>query len=100
MVEKLSALNQKLGQLRKQDQDTEQSMRTLSYQLEVAERKLDKLCYTQQLGEAHIQRQKRVENVRGVLSAYTARLTQAKIATLGHAIVEGFQSIFPQTRSN
>ena len=90
LVEKLSVLNQKLGQLRKQDQDIEQSMRTLSYQLEVAERKLDKLRYTQQLGEAHIQRQKRVENVQSVLCAYTAQLTRAKIATLGNAIVEGF----------
>lgn len=90
LVEKLSALNQKLGQLRKQDQDIEQSIRTLSYQLEVAERKLDKLRYTQQLGEAHIQRQERVENVQSVLSAYTAQLTRAKIATLGSAIVEGF----------
>ena len=90
LVEKLSALNQKLGQLRKQEQDTEQSIRTLSYQLEVAERKLDKLRYTQQLEEAHIQRQKRVENVQSVLSAYTAQLTQAKIATLGSTIVEGF----------
>lgn len=90
LVEKLSALNQKLGKLRKQDQDTEQSIRTLSYQLEIAERKLDKLRYTQQLEEAHIQRQKRVENVQSVLSAYTAQLTQAKIATLSSAIVEGF----------
>ena len=90
LVEKLSVLNQKLGQLRKQDQDTEQSIRTLSYQLEVAERKLDKLRYTQQLEEAHIQRQKRVENVQSVLSEYTTQLTQAKIATLGNAIVEGF----------
>ena len=90
LVEKLSALNQKFGQFRKQEQDTEQSIRTFSYQLEMAERKLDKLRYTQQLGEAHIQRQKRVENVQSVLSAYTARLTEAKIATLGNAIVEGF----------
>ena len=90
LVEKLSMLNQKLGQLRKQNQDTEQTIRTLSYQLEMAERKLDKLRYTQQLEEAHIQRQKRVENVQSVLSAYTAQLTQTKIATLGSAIVEGF----------
>ncbi len=90
LVEKLSALNQKLGQLRKQYQDTQQSIQTLSYQLEVAERKLDKLRYTRQLGEAHIQRQKRVENVQSVLSSYTAQLTQAKIVTLGNAIVEGF----------
>ena len=93
LVEKLSALNQKLGQLRKQEQEAEQSIRTLSYQLEVAERKLDKLRYTQQLGEAHIQRQKRVENVQSVLSAYTAQLTRAKIATLGGAIVDGFNQL-------
>lgn len=90
LVGKLSALNQKLGQFRKQNQDAEQSIRTLSYQLEVAERKLDKLRYIQHLEEAHIQRQKRVENVQSVLSEYTAQLTQAKIATLGNAIVEGF----------
>ena len=90
LVEKLSTLNQKLGQLRKQHQDTEQSIRTLLYQLEAAERKLDKLRYTQQLAEAHIQRQKRVENVQSVLVAYTAELTQTKIATLGDAIVAGF----------
>ena len=90
LIDKLSVLNQKLGQFRKQNQDAEQSIRTLSYQLEVAERKLDKLLYTQQLGETHIQRQNRVEDVQDVLSAYTAQLTQAKIATLGNAIVEGF----------
>ena len=79
-----------MGSFGKQDQDTEESIRTLSYQLEVAERKLDKLRYTQQLEEAYIQRQKRVENVQSVLSKYTAQLTHTKIATLGGAIVEGF----------
>ena len=93
LVEKLSALNQTLGHLRKQEHDAEQSIRTLSYQLEVTERKLDKLRYTQQLGEAHIQRQKRVENVQSVLSAYTAGLTQAKLATLGDVIVKGFNQL-------
>ena len=93
LVEKLSALNQKLGHLRKQEQESEQSIRALSYQLEIAERKLDKLCYTQELGKAHIQRQKRVESVQSVLSAYTSQLTQAKIATLGSAIVEGFNQL-------
>ena len=90
LVEKLSALNQKLGQLRKQYQDAEQSIRSLLYQIEAADRKLEKLHHVQQLEQAHIQRQKRVENVQSVLSAYTAQLTQAKIATLGNAIVEGF----------
>ena len=93
LVEKLSTLNQTLGRLRKQEQDAEQSIRSLSYQFEVAERKLEKLRYTQQLEEAHIQRQNRVENVQSVLSAYTTRLTQAKITTLGNAIVEGFNQL-------
>ena len=93
LVEELSALNRTLGQLHEQEQKTEQSIHTLSYQLEVAERKLERLRYTQQLGEAHLQRQKRVENVQSVLSAYTKQLTHAKIATLGNAIVEGFNQL-------
>ena len=93
LIEKLSTLNQTLGQLRKQEQDADQSIRSLSYQLEVAERKLEKLLHTQQLGEAHVQRQKRVEDVQSVLAAYTAQLTQAKIATLGNAIVAGFNQL-------
>ena len=47
LVEKLSELNQTFGQLREQDQETEQSIHTLSYQLDVAERKLDRLRYAQ-----------------------------------------------------
>ena len=93
LIEKLSALNQDLGQLHKQTKDTDQSIRSLSYQLDVAERKLEKLHYTQQLGQAHIQRQKRVEDVQSALTAYTKRLTHAKIASLGNAIVEGFNQL-------
>ena len=93
LIEKLSALNQDLGQLHKQAKDTDQSIRSLSYQLDVAERKLEKLHYTQQLGQAHIQRQKRVEDVQSTLTAYTKRLTHAKIASLGNAIVEGFNQL-------
>ena len=93
LIEKLSDLNQNLGQFDKRVQDAEQSVRSLSYQIEVARRKLEKLHYTQQLGQAHVQRQKRVENVQSVLSAYTTQLTQAKIATLGSAIVEGFNQL-------
>ncbi len=93
LVEELSALNQTFGQLREQEQETEQSIQNLDYQLEVAERKLDKLRYAQQLGEEHLQRQKRVENVQSVLSTYTARLTDAKIAILGDAIAEGFNQL-------
>ena len=93
MIENLSALNQNLGQLRKQEQDAGQSIRSLSHQWAEAERKLAKLHHTQQLGQAHLQRQKRVSNVQSVLSAYTTQLTQAKIATLGNVIVEGFNQL-------
>ena len=71
----------------------DQSIRSLSYQLKEAGRKLEKLYHTQQLGVTHVQRQKRVKDVQSVLAAYTTRLTQAKIATLGNAIVEFFQSL-------
>ncbi len=93
LIEKLSVLNQHLGQLRKQERDVEQSIRSLSYQVEVAERKLEKLHHAQQLEQAHIQRQERVADVQSVLSAYTTQLTQAKIATLGNAIVKGFNQL-------
>ena len=93
LIEKLSALNQDLGQLHKQAKDTDQSIRSLSYQLDVAERKLEKLHHAQELGQAHIQRQKRVGDVQSVLTAYTTRLTHAKIANLGNAIVEGFNQL-------
>lgn len=93
LIEKLSALNQTRGQLHKQAKDKDQSVRSLLYQLEGAERKLEKLHHTQQLEEAHIQRQKRVEDVQSVLAAYTTRLTRAKVATLGNAIVECFNQL-------
>lgn len=93
LIEKLSALNQTLGQLRKQANEANQSIRSLLYQIEMAERKLEKLYNAQQLGQAHIQRQKQVEDLQSVLTAYTARLTKAKIATLGNAIVEGFNRL-------
>lgn len=93
LIEKLSALNQDLGQRHKQVKDMDQSIRSLSYQLDIAERKLEKLHQTQQLEQAHIQRQKRVGDVQSVLTAYTKRLTHAKITSLGNAIVEGFNQL-------
>ena len=93
LIEKLSTLNQDLGQLHKQVKDTDQSIRSLSYQLDVAERKLEKLHHAQELGQAHIQRQKRVGDVQSVLTAYTKQLTHTKIASLGSAIVEGFNQL-------
>ena len=93
MIENLSTLNQALGEVHKQEQDTDRLISSLLHQLAGTERKLEKLYHTQQLGEAHIQRQKRVEDVQSVLSVYTTQLTQAKIATLGNAILEGFNQL-------
>ena len=90
MIEKLSTLNQKLGQLNKDVQTTDDSIRSLSYQIEVAERKLEKLYASQQLGQAHIRRQEQVQEVRTVLSTYTNELTQVKVSALSDAIVETF----------
>lgn len=93
MIENLSSLNHALGQLHKQEQDTDRSIRSLGYQLTEAERALQKLYDTKQLGEANIQRQKRVADVQSVLSTYTTELTKTKIATLGNTIVEGFNQL-------
>ncbi len=90
MIEKLSTLNQKLGELNKDVQTTDDSIRSRSYQIEVAERKLDRLYVSQQLGQAHILRQEQVREVRSVLSTYTNELTQVKISGLSDAIVETF----------
>ena len=62
----------------------------MSYQIEIAERKLEKLYVSQQLAQAHIQRQEQVQEVRSVLSKYTNELTQAKLSGLSDAIVETF----------
>ncbi len=93
LIGKLSKLNQKLGQLRKQEKDEDLTIRSLNRQLMEAERKLEKLRYAQQLGEAHIKRQQRVNQVKSVLSSYTSLLTQAKIVTLGNSIVESFNQL-------
>ncbi|RKU24491.1 DNA sulfur modification protein DndD [Candidatus Poribacteria bacterium] len=93
MIENLSSLNQSLGQLRKQEQDADRSIRSLNYQLAETERKLQRLHNTEQLRETNIQRQKQVEDVQSVLSIYTTKLTETKIVTLGNAIVEGFNQL-------
>lgn len=93
MIENLLSLNHDLGQLHKQEQDADRSIRSMRHQLTEAERKLQKLYNIKQLEEANIQRQKQVEDVQSVLSTYTTKLTQAKIATLGNAIVEGFNQL-------
>lgn len=93
MIENLSSLNQGLGQLHKQEEDADRSIRSLNYQLAETERKLQRLYNTEQLRETNIQRQKRVEDVQSVLSIYTTKLTETKIVTLGNAIVEGFNQL-------
>ena len=93
LIEKLSKLNQKLGQLHEKEKDENLKIRSLDHQLGEAERKLEKLRHTQQLGEAHIKRQQKVSQVQSVLSSYTSRLTQAKIVTLGDSIVESFNEL-------
>ena len=93
LIGKLSKLNQNLGQLRKQEKDENLTIQSFNHKLGEAERKLEKLRYTQQLGEAHIKRQQRVSQVKSVLSSYTSQLTQAKIVTLGNSIVESFNQL-------
>ena len=93
LLEKLSALNQTLGQLQKQEQDADNSVRSLTHRLAEAERKLEKLYHVRQLGREHLQRQQRVSDVQSALSTYTTRLTETKILALGHAIVEGFNQL-------
>jgi DNA sulfur modification protein DndD len=86
-------LNKTLGQLQKQKQNIDETIRLLTDPIEEAERKRDVLYRTQQLRQADIKRPKRVEDVQSVLAAYTAQLTQAKIVTLSDAIVEGFNQL-------
>ena len=93
MIECLSKLNHTLGELHKQEEDAEKINRTLLYKLAEAERILEKLYQSQKLGEAHIQRQKRVEEVQTVLSTYTVKITQTKIATLGNTVIDGFNQL-------
>ena len=93
IIEGLSELNKTLGQLQKQKQNIDETIRLLTDQIEEAERKRDMLYSTQQLRQADIKRPKRVEDVQSVLAAYTAQLTQAKIVTLSNAVVEGFNRL-------
>ena len=93
IIENLSKLNKTLGQLQKQKQNIDETIRLLTDQIEEAERKRDMLYRTQQLRQADIKRPKRVEDVQSVLAAYTAQLTQAKIVTLSDAVVEGFNRL-------
>ena len=100
IIEDLSDLNKKLGQLQIQEQNANETIRSLKDQIEKAEQRREMLYRTQQQRQAHIKRPKQVENVQSVLAEYTTQLTQAKIVTLSDAVVRRFQSTLTQTRSN
>ena len=93
IIEELSELNKSLGQLQKQEQDIDETIRLLTNKIEKAGQKRDMLYRTQQLRQAHIERPKRVEDVQAVLAEYTGKLTQTKMVTLSSAIVEGFNRL-------
>ena len=93
IIEDLSELNKKLGQLQKQEQEADEMICLLKDQIEKTEQKQDMLYRNQRLRQAHIERPKQVENVQAVLAEYTAQLAQSKMATLSDAIVEGFNRL-------
>ena len=93
IIEDLSELNKKLGQLQIQEQNANKTIHLLKDQIEKVEQKHHMLYRSQQLRQAHIKRPKQVESVQAVLTEYTAQLTQAKIVTLSDAIVEGFNRL-------
>jgi DNA sulfur modification protein DndD len=93
IIEDLSELNKKLGQLQIQEQNVNETIRSLKDQIEKAKQRREMLYRTQQLRQAHIKRPKQVENVQEVLAEYTVKLTQAKIVTLSNAVVEGFNQL-------
>ena len=93
IIEELSELNKKLGQLQIQEQNADETIRSLKDQIEKVVQRRDMLYRAQQQRQAHIKRPKQVESVQAVLTEYTAQLTQAKIVTLSDAIVEGFNRL-------
>ena len=93
IIEDLSDLNKKLGQLQIQEQNANETIRSLKDQIEKAEQRREMLYRTQQQRQAHIKRPKQVEDVQTVLAEYTAQLTQAKMTTLSDAIVEVFNQL-------
>ena len=93
IIEELSELNKKLGQLQIQGQNANETIHTLKDQIETVEQRRDMLYRAQQQRQAHIKRPKQVENVQSVLAEYTTQLTQAKMTTLSNAIVTGFNQL-------
>ena len=97
MIDELSELNQKLGQFIKQAHDVDESINSLTYQLKLAERKLEKLQSDQFLQQVHIKRQEQVNDVQLVLSEYSRELTQSKITSLSTAILDSFNQLSHKT---
>ena len=93
IIEDLSDLNKRLGQLQMQEQNANETICSLKDQIEKTEQRRDMLYRAQQQRQAHIKRPKQVKDVQTVLAEYTARLTQAKVVTLSDAIVEGFNRL-------
>ena len=93
IIEGLSDLNKRLGQLQIQEQNANETICSLKDQIEKVEQRRDMLYRAQQQRQAHIKRPKRVESVQKVLTEYTAQLTQSKMTTLSDAIVEGFNRL-------
>ena len=93
IIEDLSELNKKLGQLQIQEQNANETIHLLKDQIEKVEQRQHMLYRSQQLRQAHIKRPKQVESVQTVLTEYSAQLTQAKMVTLSDAIVEGFNRL-------
>ncbi|RKU28221.1 DNA sulfur modification protein DndD [Candidatus Poribacteria bacterium] len=93
IIENLSDLNKKLGQLQIQEHNVNETMCSLKDQIEKAEQRWEILHRTQQQRQAHIKRPKQVENVKAVLAEYTVQLTQTKNIILSDAIVKGFNQL-------
>ena len=93
IIEYLSDLNKRLGQLQIQEQNANEVICSLKDQMEKVEQRRDMLYRTQQLRQAHVKRPKRVRSVQAVLAEYILQLTQAKTGTLSNAIVEGFNQL-------
>ena len=93
IIEDLSELNKKLGQLKVQEQNAKETICLLKDQIEKADQRQGMLYRAQQQRQAHIQRPKRVESVQKVLAEYITQLAQSKMATLSDAIVEGFNQL-------
>ena len=93
IIENLSELNKKLGQLKVQEQNANETICLLKDQIQKADHRQGMLYRAQQQRQAHIKRPKRVESVQEVLVEYTTQLAKSKMTTLSDTIVEGFNQL-------